>query len=421
MGLLIAGIASYAFFIVGKSALGDEDFKPISSLWFATFVVAPGIFLPLEQEVGRALAHRRALAHGGRPVVMRVLTLGLALAAIVTVILLGLSPMLTSTLFEGNWWVMAALVIAFLAYAPAHLARGVCSGSGRFRPYAIVMGSDGLVRIIASSALALLGVKVVGAYAFVVALAPIVGVVIVASRGSLRTDPGPPADWQEVTPNLGWLLLGSVLSAALVNAGPLATDLLKATGQEAQVTAFASAVLMARVPLFLFQAVQAALLPRLARLAASGDLDEFRLGFKRLLMVVCVVGVFGTVAALVAGPAVFDLLFGDNGALELRRTLTILALGSACYMIAMATAQAVIALYGHALVAMGWLVGVVVFFGVTAVAADDLFLRVEVGLLAGSAAAMVAFLLALRSRLRAGVTVSEQSLIQAIIDLPIEP
>jgi O-antigen/teichoic acid export membrane protein len=42
-------------------------------------------------------------------------------------------------------------------------------------------------------------------------------------------------------------------------------------------------VLLARVPLFLFQAVQAALLPRLARLAAEGEIDEFRAGFRRLM------------------------------------------------------------------------------------------------------------------------------------------
>jgi hypothetical protein len=42
----------------------------------------------------------------------------------------------------------------------------------------------------------------------------------------LRTKPGPEAEWAEVTPNLGWLLLGSVLAAGLVNAGPIATDLL---------------------------------------------------------------------------------------------------------------------------------------------------------------------------------------------------
>ena len=45
-----------------------------------------------------------------------------------------------------------------------------------------------------------------------------------SSRGGLRTEPGPEATWSEVTPNLGWLLLGSVFAAALLNAGPIADD-----------------------------------------------------------------------------------------------------------------------------------------------------------------------------------------------------
>ena len=54
IGLLVAGISSYAFFKVGQEALGKDDFKPIVALWFATFALAPGFFLPLEQEMGRA-------------------------------------------------------------------------------------------------------------------------------------------------------------------------------------------------------------------------------------------------------------------------------------------------------------------------------------------------------------------------------
>ena len=56
VALLIAGVATYAFFKVGNLALGgDEEFEPITSLWFATFALAPGFFLPLKQELGRAL------------------------------------------------------------------------------------------------------------------------------------------------------------------------------------------------------------------------------------------------------------------------------------------------------------------------------------------------------------------------------
>ncbi|MFM8389770.1 MAG: hypothetical protein ACKOA5_11030, partial [Actinomycetota bacterium] len=48
VGLLVAGVSSYAFFKVGQQALGKEGFKPIVALWFATFALAPGFFLPIE-------------------------------------------------------------------------------------------------------------------------------------------------------------------------------------------------------------------------------------------------------------------------------------------------------------------------------------------------------------------------------------
>ena len=75
-----------------------------------------------------------------------------------------------------------------------------------------------------------------------------------------------------------------MFAAGLVNAGPIATTLLADESEGEQVTQFGYGVLLARIPLFLFQAVQAALLPRLGRLAARGELREFRVGFRRLLM-----------------------------------------------------------------------------------------------------------------------------------------
>ena len=139
---------------------------------------------------------------------------------------LAASPLIVSGYFDGDWILLIALIVAFAAYAPAHLSRGIASGNGRFHAYAIVMGADGAVRIVLCSALAILGVKTVGLYGFAVAVSPLPGVLWVKAKGALRTEPGPPASWAEVTPNLGWLLLGSVFAAALVNAGPLAATLL---------------------------------------------------------------------------------------------------------------------------------------------------------------------------------------------------
>lgn len=418
IGLLVAGLSSFAFFAVGEAALGSEEaFKPVVSMWFATFALAPGCFLPLEQELGRALAGRRALNQGGRPVVIKVLTLGAILAVIITVLLLVFSSWLSSDYFGGNWVMVLALIIAIVAYAPTHLARGICSGSGRFGSYAIVLGADGLIRVLLCVALALVGVSAVGAFGLAVAVAPLAGVIIVASRGHLRTDPGPPASWNEVTPNLGWLLLGSLMAASLVNAGPIATNLLAAENEEAFVTRFGQGVILARIPLFLFQAVQAALLPRLARQAAAGEMDEFRSGFRRLMKLVLAVGVAGTVGAWFLGPLAAEILFDADLS---QRTLAVLAAGSAFYMLGLAIAQAVIALHGHAQVALGWTVGMVTFAISTWLIQGEVFRRVELGLLIGSASALTVFALALRSRLRAGAVPSESSMIEAMTDMPLE-
>jgi len=416
--LLVAGIATYAFFIVGEWAVGSKEaFQPISTLWFATFALAPGFFLPLEQELGRALSHRRALGQGGRPVVLRIVVLGVGLVTIVVLGMLVLSPLLVDTLFDGDWWMMAALICAFAAYAPAHLARGVCSGSGRFRSYATILGGDGVVRIVVCVVMAAVGITAAGAYGFLVALAPLVGLSIVSLRRQLATEDGPLATWAEVTPNLGWLLLGSVSAAALLNAGPLATELLADEADTVLVADFSKGVLLARIPLFMFQAVQAALLPRLSRLAAQGQLDEFRRGLRQLASVVIGVGVIGTTGAFLLGPFVLDIVFDADLS---GRTLAMLALGSACYMMALAIAQAVIALKGHAFVSVGWLAGVVAFVLATWLSSDDLFRRVEIGLLVSSITAMVAFALALRQRLASGVVPDEGSMIEALTDQPLE-
>ena len=112
--------------------------------------------------------------------------------------------------------------------------------------------------------------------------------------------------------------------------------LLGDTAPAEQVTLFGNAVLLTRVPLFLFQAVQAALLPRLTRLAARGDIKEFRFGFKQLVILVFGVGLLGIVGAFIIGPNVLDLVYG--GSID-RRTITLLALASGIYMMALAIAK----------------------------------------------------------------------------------
>jgi O-antigen/teichoic acid export membrane protein len=416
-GLIIAGLAAYAFLSLSRVGVGKEQFTPVTQLWFLTFLLAPGFFLPVEQEVGRALAHRRALGQGGGPVVRRAALLGLALLGAVVLVLLLLGPMLVDRVFDGSWPLFGCLLLGFAGYAVSYFVRGVFAGYGEFGRYGNVLGTDGILRVAGSAALAMAGVSLVSAYGLLVGLPALIAAALAARGFTRATEDGPPASWAELTPNLGWLVAGSVLAAGLVNGGPVAAKLLADPDQNDLVSEFAGAVLIARVPLFLFQAVQAALLPKLARLAAIGAATEFSRGFRRLLITVIVTAGIGVVAAFTIGPWLVAVFFDPVG----RRTLTLLALGSGLYMIALAIAQAVIALRGHAQVALGWAVGMATFLLTTAFVSDDLLLRVELGLVAGPTASMIVFGIVLHHRMAAGVTADADSMFEAIVDLPVEP
>src|SRR5690606_13105121 len=140
---------------------------------------------------------------------------------------------------------------------------------------------------------------------------------------------------------------------------------------------------IARVPLFLFQAVQASLLPRLSHLAGGRRWPEFRVALRRLLLVVGGIGAIATLGAWTVGPFVLTTLFGDEYQLG-HRDLALLALSSALFMAAVALGQSLIALSSQTNLALAWAAGIVAFAGVTALG-NDLFLRVELGLVLGTA------------------------------------
>ena len=231
-------------------------------------------------------------------------------------------------------------------------------------------------------ALALVGVETVGFYGLAVGIPPLIAVAIAVSREHNLVEPGPPAPWAELTSNLGYLLAGSVFAAFLINAGPITVQLLATPDEETLAGAFTTSTVIARVPLFLFQAVQASLLPKLAALAGAGKFADFRSGFRRLLTVVIALGAVAIVGAFLIGPLVIRILFGEEYDLG-RRNITMLAASSALYMVGISMSQALIALHGHARVAIGWICGTIVFIGVVA-AGNELLLRVEAGLVAGS-------------------------------------
>jgi O-antigen/teichoic acid export membrane protein len=219
---------------------------------------------------------------------------------------------------------------------------------------------------------------------------------------------------------LSLLLLGSVLAQLLSYASFLAANLLASPGEQDSVGKFITGLFIARIPILLFQAVQAALLPKLASLAGAGRHSDFRGGMRKLVLIVIALGALGTLAAATIGPFVGEVLFGKDKFILGHRDLALLAAGSGFFILALTLAQGLIALRGYAAAAISWLAGILAFVIVTMLG-DDLFLRVELGFVAGAGVAALAMAGTLVVRMRAGVpSDAGEELVENIPHEPLE-
>jgi len=398
-GLLIASVTSYVFLVISLNALNQSGKAAFGAFWGLIFVAGPGFFLPLEQEIGRAVSHRRAKGIGGGPLVHKAARLGGILCIVLVVGTLALSSVISGSLFHGDELLVVALAVGLVGFYAMHMTRGTLAGNGRFGAYGELLAIEGTARLIGAVALVALGVDNAGAYGMCLALAPFVAVGIVLARQRGLLTPGPDAPYSELSNALGYLLAGSVLMQLLGYSPLLAVNLLETSADKAAAATFTTAFVMARIPILLFQAVQGTLLPKLAGLAGAGLHDDFKAGLKRLMVVVVGVAVIGSLLAFTLGPIVGRILFQDFDISN--ANLGLLATGSGAFIVALTVAQALIALEGHARQTLGWLVGNIVFLCVIT-AISDLFLRVELAFLIGSIGAAVLMSVFLARDLRSG-------------------
>ena len=422
VGLIVAGMSAYGFLFFADKALSKHEYSPLGVLWSMVFLIGPGLFLPLEQEISRALAERRARNEGGLPVVRRAATIGVGLFLGVTVLLIFGAGWITEHLFDEQYLLLLGLGLGLAGAMAGHITRGCLSGTNRFNGYGIYIGADGFIRVLGGVLLLVVGVNTAGPFGVAIGIAGLLAVPVALAVQKPDLEEGPEASFSEVGSALGMLLVASLCAFALMNIGPVIVALLASDSQAEAAGRFVNGVVIARIPLFLFQAVQASLLPKLSTLAHSGHLGDFRVGLKRLLVVVAGLAVIGAVVGAVLGPFIVEIMFptADLGA----RTMGLLAAGAGLYMLAMACAQAVIALGGHGDQAIGWGAGIVALAAaIVAGMGLDLFLRVELALLVGSAVAMVVMGAMLLRRLHAAgpLAIDSGDLIEAIHEVPMEP
>jgi O-antigen/teichoic acid export membrane protein len=417
VGLGISSITAYAFVVVSLNALSGDAKAAFSAFWAVVFVIGPGFFLPLEQEVARALAHRRAQGFGGRPLVARAIRMGAVLTTVLVVAVVAATPWFSEAIYNGDNFFAISLSVSLVSFCMLHLPRGVLAGEGSFRSYGELLAVDASVRVVLAVGLAVAGVSSGGMYALCLGISPLVALPIVLLRARLHLKPGPEAPFSELSVNLGWLLAASVLVQLVSYAPLLGVNLLSTDADTAIVTGFASAFFVARLPILAFQAVQGTLLPKLAGLAGAGQHDEFRQGFRRLMVVVVAIAVAGAAGAYLLGPFVGGILFKDftmsAGALAL------LAAGSGVFIIALTIAQALVALGDHRVTAFSWTLGLIGSMIVMATV-SGLELRVDLGFLIGSTISGIAMGIALYMKQRQMDTTGIGALVEVLEHEPME-
>jgi O-antigen/teichoic acid export membrane protein len=380
-GLAVLGAASYVHLAAAGHTLDEAASSSVSVLWSLVFSLGIGLFMPVEQEVARVVAARPG--NGVTPVLRTGAVLAGGLLAILCVCLVAGAGPLADRLFEGDRGMVWALCGAFLGLAASHLTRGVLSGLGMFGWYGTQLGLDGGLRIVIAGGLWLAGVRSALAFALVLAIAPLAAVLLTLPPVVRALRPGVPAPLPEVARGLALLIVSSLLAQVVVNIAVINLKLLE-PGEHAFVFAMLSALVLVRVPLFVFASIQASLLPALARASAAADTQSYRRLLGRALAVVGLLGLAGAVPAVAIGPWLVRVLLGAADVLT-RVDFAWLAVGTLAYMIALVLGQAVLARGWHGVQAMGWLVGTLVLLAIT-FGPGEVRTRVELAYAIGSAA-----------------------------------
>jgi len=367
-GLVVVGLAGYGFLALAGHTLSTDDAAALSSFYLIISIVGPGVFAGLEQETSRSTS---AWLTAGRPfgvIARRAVLLTACLLAAVLAALLAASPLITQRGLAGQWGLFAALLIGVVGAAAAYLVRGLLGGRQRFSGYAATLGGEGASRILLCLVVVLVGSGGPTAYGMVfaigLAISALVGLPALRRSGDPLTAPpteNPPEALRDMARGLG-LLVGATLGFQTVaNVAPVLV-----TGRLAQDTAtaaaFASAFVLVRVPVLLFAAVQAMLLPALTQAATRGDLVAVRATLTKIVAALAAIGVPTVVLSLVLGPWAVGFLFDAKVRLS-GGVVALLAVSSILLMLTQVLLPALIAIGRHRVVMVGWTVGGAVLLG----------------------------------------------------------
>ncbi|MGO1315648.1 MAG: lipopolysaccharide biosynthesis protein [Cellulomonadaceae bacterium] len=396
-GLGIFGLANFVFLALAGRELGPAGSAPVAVAWTVLNAVGIGLFQPLEQETGRTLSAMRSRGgHGSNlhRMVRYTIRCTILIAAIGAI---GL-PWIGNHVFSGAKELVVVVVLGLIGQALAYFARGVLAGSNRFARYGDQLGLDGSLRLAAAGVLFTTGSGSRLAYGMILVLAPVIATLTTVSLSALTRVWRSREDAVSSMPMTS-LVANSTASQLLANFGPIAMALLATVAQQGLSGRFVAAVTVARIPLFLFAAIQAVFLPTLAALVANDSVVQFVRTLRRALFVTVALGVAGVGGIALLGHWVMWLIYGDEFTIG-TRVLVLIAISGALFMLAQVFAQALLAHHGDRASAIAWTCGLVAS-AITLAVPVELSARVALALCTGAGVALLVLVSALARRMNA--------------------
>ena len=401
LGIATTGLVTFAYFSVASYVLDPDDYSAISLLWSVLFITVSVLYRPVEQLLSRTIADRRARGHEHDHPLRTPLLIqgGFALAFLAGA--LAFRGPLQDDLFGGSAALYWILVVAVLAYAASYFARGWLAGHQWFGLYGGLVFLEATARLMFALAVAVGLAEGQTAVALGMAAAPIVSLVVVPLAFTRRPTAGAGGARRGDELGLGRggrfavaVLAIMLAEQTLLNAAVLTTDL---TAEDAAAAGIVfNALLIARAPLQLFQAIQGSLLPHLAGLEASGDSAARARAVRVTVLAIAGFALAVALGLLVLGPWAMNVLFDDAAAYG-RWGLVLVAFGMGFHLMAGTLNQAALARDHAGRAAAAWLLAAAIFVAwLVAPLVEDPLVRAEAGYC--GAAALLCGLLAVAYR-----------------------
>jgi O-antigen/teichoic acid export membrane protein len=224
-------------------------------------------------------------------------------------------------------------------------------------------------------------------------LSPWVTLALTLPGRRLRPDNRSPGERLPLTRPLALLVVSALAAQLLINAGPLTVNLLAGDADRDVAGVYLAVLVVVRIPIFLFTAVQPSYLRALSEHAGAGERDEFIHLVRLVLAPVVGATAVVCVAATAVAPALVSWLFDFHQQLS-RTTCLLLTLSVGLFLVSIVLAQALLAMGHHLWVTAGWLLGLVGLAAGTAIH-SDVVTRANTGLLCGAGVATVSLALLL--------------------------